>query len=620
MRRLRAIGLAGAVALFAALVGATGASAHSYFVGSDPSDGSALKSAPRTVVLTFSQAVLAPLSVIRLMDSQGHEHPVSITFDVNDPTKVVVKLPSLSPDAYRLSFTIRDTVDLHATSGSVVLGIGTAASLATEPPSVTPPRPLEVAARWLGLAGFALLLGGLVTALFTVPMWRSQQAVTNGAAVQARLFLLAAVGIATLAVAEVGLLVVEAADIGPVNSTLPVLVTGSGFGVRLAVSIVVLLVLAPATWRLRSAALRGEEIRFPTAAGWRALPTLPAAVCLLAGVEALVLAVSGHTGADAAPGATGVLLRALHLLGAGLWAGGLVALMLVILGGRGSESTGRINVAGLLRAFSWQAAPAFTLLVVTGLVLSGTEVASVTALLSTPYGVVLVVKVALVSAVAVLALGHHRLASRPAPPSPPGHSKGGRRVVTSLAVETGCALVLLGFAAALGSTAPARGPQFAGAPVRSGVTTQTAIVQDLVIRASLSPNLPGRNLLSAEVLNTRRPVPAPISKVSVELQRDIPGSTPTVVGTTRAEGARYDGGAVDLAAGDLQVTVTVSRPGLPDARTRMAWVVGSPPISQHPTVVSLAPIGPVVNAAAIVVALVGLGLIARSQYRRLRSA
>ena len=297
---------------------------------------------------------------------------------------------------------------------------------------------------------------------------------------------------------------------------------------------------------------------------------------------------------------------------------GLVALMLVI-GGRGAHSPAWSNAGDLLRAFSWQAAPAFTLLVATGLLLSGTEVASVTALLSTPYGIVLVIKVALVCAVAVLALRHHRLASKPASPaSGPGLSKGDRRVARTLALETVAALVLLGFAATLGSTAPARGPQFDGAPARSAVSTQTVSVQDLVVRASLSPNLPGRNLLSVEILNTRRPVPGPFSKVTVELLRDLPGSTATVVTARPGEGSRYDGGAVDLSAGDLQVTVTVSRPGLPDARTRMAWVVASPPIAQHPAVVSTAPIEPFVNAAALVVALVGLALVARSQYRRLR--
>jgi copper transport protein len=604
-----------------ALVGATGASAHSYFVGSEPSDGSALKTAPSRVVLTFSQAVLAPLSVVRLADSRGRDHPVSVSFDPTDPTRVVVRLPPLSPDAYRLTFTIRDTVDLHATSGSIVLGVGTAASLATEAPSVTAPRPIEVAARWLGLAGFAALLGGLVTALFTVPAWRSQGAVTNGAAIQGRVFMLALVGIATLIAAEIALLVIEAADIASITSTLPVLVTASGFGLRWAVSIALLLLLAPATWWLRLRSDRSGVTGFPTQAGWRAVFTLPAAVCLLAGAEALVLAVSGHTGADAAPGATGVVLRALHLLGAGVWAGGLVALMLVVLSGRGGESSGRAGAGGLLRAFSWQAAPAFILLVVTGLVLSGTEVASVTALLSTPYGIVLAIKVALVCAVAVLALGHHRLAGKPASPvSPHGESAGGARVVRTLALETGCALVLLGFAATLGSTAPARGPQFDGAPAGSAASTQSTNIQDLVVRASLSPNLPGRNLLTAEVLNTRRPVPAPISKVGVELRREITGSPTTVVTATPGEGSRYDGGAVELAAGDLEITVTVSRPGLPDARARMAWVVASPPIAQHPTVVSSAPIGPFVNVAAIVVALVGLALVARSQYRRLRPA
>ena len=565
--------------------------------------------------------MLAPLSVVRLVDSQGREYPVLVTFDPTDPRKVVVKLPALSPDAYRLSFTIRDTVDLHATSGSVVLGIGTAASLTTEAPSVTAPRPGEVAARWLGLAGFALLLGGVVTALFTVPMWRSQGVASNSAEIQSRLFLLGIVGIGTLAVAELGLLVVEAADIGPVGSTLPVLITGSGFGVRWASSLALLIVLAPTIWWLRTWLRRGEEIGFLAPGGWRSLATTPAVVCLLIGAEGVVLAVSGHTGAESAPGTLGVALRALHLLAAGVWAGGLVALMVVILGGRGSEPAGRPTARALMRAFSWQAAPAFTLLVATGLVLSGTQVDSVTALLSTPYGIVLAIKVALVGAVAVLALGHHRLAGMPASSDvAPGRFGRGGRVVFSLALETGVALVLLGFAATLGSTAPARGPQFEGATPRNAVSTQTAIVQDLVIRASLSPNLPGRNLIAAEVLNTRRPVPAPISKVSIGLRRDIPGSTSTVVTAIHGEGPRYDGGAVDLSAGDLEITVTVSRPGLPDTRTNISWVVASPPIAQHPTVISSAPIGPYVNAAAIVALLVGLALVARSQYRRVRPA
>jgi hypothetical protein len=234
--------------------------------------------------------------------------------------------------------------------------------------------------------------------------------------------------------------------------------------------------------------------------------------------------------------------------------------------------------------------------------------------------------VGLVGLIALLGLRHARLirSSRAELDLP-------RRVRRSLPAEVAGGLVLIVLGATLGATVPARGPQFGPKPVMSP-STVTSTSEDLIIRVSLQPNRPGRNLLAVDVLNTRRPAPAPIGNVTVTIQPQASQGQPTqspsaatVVKTSRVTESRWDGGAVNLGLGSLTVGVAVARPNYVPARAVMPWSVNGPDVWRQPVVLSTAHVAPIVNGAAIAIvvltlaALVVSTLVARRR-RRLRAS
>jgi copper transport protein len=351
-----------------------------------------------------------------------------------------------------------------------------------------------------------------------------------------------------------------------------------------------------------------------------------AVACLLAAAEAIAIGLSGHTGAAATPTAVGVTLRGAHLLAVGVWIGGLAAVIVALAAVAGHPDPAASR-AQLLRRFSPLAAAGLVAVTITGLLLSGDQVATVTALLTTWYGLTLVIKVGLAGLVALLGLRHARLvrSSRPA-------NEVARRSRRTLRLELVGGLALIVFGAGLAGTAPARGPQFGPKPLQapSAITTASG---DLIIRVSLQPNRPGRNLVAVDVLNTRRPAPAAIQNVTVTIrpegQRTPPQSataateaTPatTAIAAAKVTDSRWDGGAVNLGAGSLAVDVSVSRPGYPATTAAVPWSVNGPDVWHQSTVLSNAHLAPIVNGAAAFVTLLALAwLVASRMERRRRS-
>src|ERR1700737_4501158 len=104
-RRLTRAAAAAGVMTVAMLSWAGPASAHAYFVDSNPPDGAALTLAPRTVELDFSSNVDSRLARVQLTDGAAHRLPVpGLEADPTRPTRLDVQLPALPPEAYRLTF------------------------------------------------------------------------------------------------------------------------------------------------------------------------------------------------------------------------------------------------------------------------------------------------------------------------------------------------------------------------------------------------------------------------------------------------------------------------------------------------------------------------------------
>jgi copper transport protein len=134
---------------------------------------------------------------------------------------------------------------------------------------------------------------------------------------------------------------------------------------------------------------------------------------------------------------------------------------------------------------------------------------------------------------------------------------------------------------------------------------------------AIRPNVPGRNVITITVADTRRPALAPIGGVSVILR--APDGAQTVHPVTRAADGSWTVSTDDIrSAGRWKVSVTVLRDGLAAVTDSHDWGVGGAK-SGAETVVSAAPLKPAVTILAVVVA-VGSLLAAALWYRRRRTA
>jgi copper transport protein len=141
------------------------------------------------------------------------------------------------------------------------------------------------------------------------------------------------------------------------------------------------------------------------------------------------------------------------VIGAGAWIGSLLVLVLAGVPAALALSAGERGsaVALLVNRFSPVALGAATVLVASGAVSAWAHLGSVAALLGTPYGRTLVVKLALVALVAALGAFHWRRA-RPAL----GTEDGARRLRRSAAAELAIAALVLLVTAILVATPPPR--------------------------------------------------------------------------------------------------------------------------------------------------------------------
>ncbi|WP_068094891.1 copper homeostasis membrane protein CopD [Novosphingobium rosa] len=212
-----------------------------------------------------------------------------------------------------------------------------------------------------------------------------------------------------------------------------------------------------AAWKLRMVALIFAAVAILLAAGrgrWLGVVALCSAVALG------TLAWTGHGAMDdTAMGWVHLVADILHLITAGAWVGALLGLILLV-----SRATERVDAAHLslthraLHGFGAIGTAVVGTIVVTGLVngwmLVG--IANITALATTLYGRLLLIKLALFIAMLGLAsLNRFRLT--PAFErfiAGDDHRRAFAALRASLAVETACVVVILGVVAWLGTLAP----------------------------------------------------------------------------------------------------------------------------------------------------------------------
>ncbi|WP_405992271.1 copper resistance CopC/CopD family protein [Streptomyces sp. NBC_00986] len=357
------------------LLGTAGtASAHAALESTDPADGSVLKSAPRTLTLTFSESVALLDDSFRVYDPDNRRVRTSSAHHAKDAGDTAsVTLPAkLGTGTFTVAWRVV-SADSHPVSGAFTFSIGKP-SATTTPVSTAPVEdPLTGSlydiARYFAYIAAALLIG---TATFVTLCRPPNPTVLNKPILM---------GWWTLLAATVALLILRApyeAGTGLATafepSAIPRTLT-SRPGLALAARL--LLLAATAAFLLR---LRGRE-RFGRVA-------LGTGAALAVGL-ALTWASAEHASAGIQV-PVAMASAVLHLLAMSVWLGGLTALLTVLY--RSSD----LDAAPVAR-FSRLAFASVTVLVVTGVYQSWRGLGSWNALTETSYGRILLVKLGAVT-------------------------------------------------------------------------------------------------------------------------------------------------------------------------------------------------------------------------------
>ena len=122
---IRRLSLLLALAWLAAAVAAAPAHAHAMLMSTTPDRGAVLDSAPRQVVLRFSEAVEVQFGAVRVHDGAGREVQQGAPFHPGrDDNAVAVRLRAdLSDGGYTATYRVI-SADSHPVSGGFVFGVG----------------------------------------------------------------------------------------------------------------------------------------------------------------------------------------------------------------------------------------------------------------------------------------------------------------------------------------------------------------------------------------------------------------------------------------------------------------------------------------------------------------
>ena len=538
------------------------ADAHANLLNAFPAPGEVLERPTDTVYIEFSETLVESFSSIDVLDATGASVAAAPSeVDPANPTAMSVALKDLSNGAYVVAWRTLSTVDGHLIRGSYLFSVGDPIRQLGRPAETSSDAsPAEAPLRWLLLIG-AVLLVAVPVHFIAVSGLRALE--VGGL----RSLALVWAGAASLAAAQLGLLLVQAATLAEgglfdwIGAGIPRTFELGLWG-RLWISRLILLgAWAAITLAAIRATGRGARWAWIGAA--------------LVGAEViLTISLGSHSAALVDFSIRGVALDFAHLLAAAVWTGGLPALLVTIRRARGIRSFGerRRAIARIVERFSALAAVSVAVIIFTGLLSAWLHVVEPDRLLSTAYGRTLLIKVGLVAPLLLLGAVNLTWVSRrlrtPTGDQPDQSLAWLVRIVRVEAVLAAGVLLASGF---LTTLEPGRQVALPG---QTEVRAEAA-VDDLGLKLRLTPGAPGPNRLEVTADSSRGPLP-PDSSVELTLKfldRDI-GSERIVLEAGSAGVFAAETDAVGI-AGAWQAGLLVRRPGEFDSRTAVRFQVAA---------------------------------------------
>jgi copper transport protein len=431
MRRTLAIAAGCAVA---ALAAPSAAGAHAFLVGATPTWGGEVGKTPHEIRLVFSENVVPQYARVTVAGPRGEDRGGRPSVAGH-----VIEVPVRAGEggSYTVRWRMVASDDGHATEGVYSFGVR------VKPVAPAPVKGLDVPVApqvlaWLQFVGVVLAGGMLVfRALVLAP---SRRALGEAGTREARVTTVVAAAGAVVAL-HAGLLgflvgaypIVGGGLSGLINTEIEPIRAGTHLG---------------QAWTLTTFAWLG--LLMLLVASWvspRRREQLLAGAGLLGLLIAFGLSWASH---PASRGTLALLADYAHLVAAALWVGGVIAITIMVAKARSLPRSTRDAIArrSVLR-FSKLALPTVVAVGLFGIYLAVRELPSPSALFSTGYGVVLLVKTAIVLGALALGAYHRRFVIPRIASGAPAAS-----IRSTIVFEMGLLLVALALAATLSQTAP----------------------------------------------------------------------------------------------------------------------------------------------------------------------
>jgi copper transport protein len=579
--------------------------AHAELARADPAVDAIVEASPTRVTIWFTEEPELRYSEIQVVDRTGRRlDRGDLRADPTDRLSLSVGVPQLTPGSYGVVWRALSTVDGHITRGSYTFTVGldqvpTEVNVGAQVPGTTA-TPERVVFRLATYAGYAALFGAIPFLwLIALPAFsRTPALMDTQDRIVRRSRSLALVGLGLTLLAAVGGLATQAADaagtslLGALGGPALSVAFGTRYGVLWWARIGLILAVG-------ALLLLPDSPRRPAFVG-------PLA-CALTAAALAAHALSSHAAATStalAPVAT----EWAHLFAVTLWVGGLLHLSFALprLARAEPKADAARVAAELIPRFSALGAVAVLSLVLTGVYQTWLLVGGIAALLETPYGRALLIKLLLV-AVLLTPAAINLLILRPRLTAASKRRSEAGPILRSLRWSVGAELALASavfvVVAFLTNMQPAR-----DALAAQGIAA-TASADDLRATLQVQPGITGPNRFDVLLTDRAgRPV-TDAEKVALRfaMQTMDMGET-ELTALHRGDGHYVAQGGALVMDGPWHVEAVVRRPGRDDARPVFAVDIRAPgPTGGRLTAAPLAE-GDVLLGVELL--LLGFGLLA----------
>ncbi len=593
------------------------AHAHAELMRANPAPDSIIANPPSQVEVWFSEPPELRFSEVQALDRTGRQvDRGDLRKDPTDNLGLIISVNPLSTGTYTVVWKALSAVDGHVTRGVYVFTVGLdqtpSAPVITGGMERSTATPDQVIVRLVTYIGLFLLLAVFpFVQLILLPAFALGMATVDTREITLRhTWTLACVGAGLSLLGALGALIAQTATaysvpffqaIGPGMLSVAF---GTRFGLLWWTRVLLVVALAAIVFTSR---------RSPP---WRALSRIGVVLGL---AVLLVHALGTHAAAvpDSTPAA--VAFDWLHLMASATWLGGLGYLALAAWTlTRHSDARERTRVAArLVPRFSTLAGACVAIIFFTGVYQAWLHVGSVQALVATPYGQALLVKLGLIAPILGLAAFNLLVLSprlRAARERDPQQDDLVRRLRQSVAGETILVVAVLVVVGVMTNIQPAR-----EALVAQGIE-RTVAAEDLRVTVRVQPGVAAVNRF--DVLVTDRNGRAIGDADRVALRFNMPTmdmGESELVAASQGNGHYVTQGGAMAMAGNWQVTVLVRRSGRDDVRANLTLdIQPAPPPNASPAAPRVGEANLVLGVELLVSALVAGGYAVWAFRRRSR--